>query len=111
MRVATIASHLAAAASLLALAGSVSAAEIKVFISGGFSAAYDTLVPQFEQATGHKIVTERGPSMGDRVTPVYTWVLAPAPAFWPPGSGCCGKRGSRSRERTRSMMSGPFETS
>jgi molybdate transport system substrate-binding protein len=65
MRVATIASYLAVAASLLALAGSASAAEIKVFISGGFSAAYDTLVPQFEQATGHKVVTERGPSMGE----------------------------------------------
>ena len=41
------------------------AAEIKVFISGGFSAAYDKLVPQFERATGHKVVTERGPSMGE----------------------------------------------
>jgi ABC-type molybdate transport system substrate-binding protein len=47
------------------LAGSASAAEIKVFISGGFSAAYDTLVPAFERATGHKVVTERGPSMGE----------------------------------------------
>src|SRR5437764_2652571 len=41
------------------------AADIKVFISGGFSAAYDKLVPEFERATGHKVVTERGPSMGE----------------------------------------------
>lgn len=56
---------LCVAAGILALAGSASAAEIKVFISGGFSAAYDSLVPEFERATGHKVVTERGPSMGE----------------------------------------------
>ena len=38
------------------------AAEIKVFISGGFSAAYDKLVPQFERATGNKLVVEYGGS-------------------------------------------------
>jgi molybdate transport system substrate-binding protein len=65
MRVTTIASRLLVAAGVLALASSASAAEIKVFISGGFSAAYDTLVPTFERATGHKVVTERGPSMGE----------------------------------------------
>src|SRR2546423_15397494 len=56
------------AATLLAmalLAGTANAADIKVFISGGFSAAYDKLVPEFERATGHKVVTERGPSMGE----------------------------------------------
>src|SRR5689334_3280632 len=63
MRVATIV-HLLVAASMLS-AGSASAAEIKVLISGGFSAAYDTLIPAFERATGHKVVTERGPSMGE----------------------------------------------
>ena len=51
-------------ASLLSTAAA-GAAEIKVFISGGFSAAYDKLVPQFERASGHKVVTERGPSMGE----------------------------------------------
>jgi len=40
-------------------------AEIHVMISGGFSAAYRTLTPQFEQATRHKVVTVQGPSMGD----------------------------------------------
>ena len=34
-------------------------------ISGGFSAAYKELSPQFERATGHTIVTVRGPSMGN----------------------------------------------
>ncbi len=33
-------------------------------ISGGFSAAYKQLVPEFERATGHKVVTAFGPSMG-----------------------------------------------
>lgn len=50
------------AAAFVAPAGS---AEIKVMISGGFSAAYEKLVPEFERATGHKVVTERGPSMGE----------------------------------------------
>jgi len=41
------------------------AADIKVFISGGFNAAYEKLVPEFEKATGHKVTTKRGPSMGE----------------------------------------------
>src|SRR3954453_5929747 len=52
-------------ASTLLFAGAATAAEIKVFISGGFSAAYEKLVPEFERASGHKVVTERGPSMGE----------------------------------------------
>jgi len=45
-------------------AGQASAADIKVMISGGFSAAYGALVPQFEQATGDTVETAPGPSMG-----------------------------------------------
>jgi molybdate transport system substrate-binding protein len=41
------------------------AADIHVMISGGFSAAYDELVPIYEKASGNHVVTERGPSMGD----------------------------------------------
>jgi molybdate transport system substrate-binding protein len=48
-----------------AFAAPASAADIKVMISGGFNAAYEKLVPEFERATGHKVVTERGPSMGE----------------------------------------------
>lgn len=43
---------------------SAQAAEIRVITSGGFSAAYDQLIPLYEQATGHKVVTARGASMG-----------------------------------------------
>jgi molybdate transport system substrate-binding protein len=50
---------------LVAFAAPAGAADIKVMISGGFSAAYDKLVPEFERTTGHKITTERGPSMGE----------------------------------------------
>lgn len=51
-------------ASLLLFAGTATAAEIKVMISGGFSATYRDLVPQFERATKHKILTSTGASMG-----------------------------------------------
>ena len=54
---------------LLVLAGllvatAAAADEIKVVTSGAFTAAYLELLPQFERATGHKVVTAFGPSMG-----------------------------------------------
>jgi molybdate transport system substrate-binding protein len=48
----------------LALSGAASAAEVRVMISGGLTAAYKALVPEFERATGHKVLTAYGPSMG-----------------------------------------------
>ena len=42
-----------------------SAADIKVMISAGFFKVYAELGPAFEKATGHKLVTTRGPSLGD----------------------------------------------
>ena len=41
-----------------------SAAEVHVMISGGLTAAYDALVPEFERVSGHKVLTAYGPSMG-----------------------------------------------
>src|ERR1700676_4211050 len=38
--------------------------EIKVVTSGGFTAAYLELVPEYESSTHNKLVTEFGPSMG-----------------------------------------------
>ena len=49
-----------------ALSGAVPAlpAEISVVTSGGFTAAFLELAPQFERATHHKLITGFGPSMG-----------------------------------------------
>ena len=49
----------------LLLSASVSAAELHVMISAGFYSVYAELGPAFERATGHRLVTTRGPSMGD----------------------------------------------
>jgi len=46
-------------------AGSVTAADIKVMISAGFFSVYKELGPAFEGTTGHKLITTRGPSIGD----------------------------------------------
>src|SRR4029077_12515269 len=39
-------------------------------ISGGLTAAYKALVPEFERATGHKVLTAYGPSMGTTVNAI-----------------------------------------
>jgi len=49
----------------LLIAGAASAADVHVMISAGFYEAYSKLGPAFEQASGHHLVTTRGPSMGD----------------------------------------------
>lgn len=49
----------------LLVAGAASAADVHVMISAGFYHAYSELGPAFERATGHRLVTTRGPSMGD----------------------------------------------
>src|SRR6185503_20851826 len=48
----------------LLVAAAATADEIKVVTSGAFTAAYLELVPQFERATGHKVVTAFGASIG-----------------------------------------------
>ena len=58
----SIALSIAVATSLSVTA---SAAEIRVMISAGFFSVYKELGPAFEKATGHKLVTTRGPSVGD----------------------------------------------
>jgi molybdate transport system substrate-binding protein len=41
------------------------AADVHVMISAGFYGVYAELGPAFERASGHRLVTTRGPSMGD----------------------------------------------
>jgi molybdate transport system substrate-binding protein len=50
---------------LLVARATVVADEIKVITSGGFTAAYNELVPGFERATHHTVVTTFGGSMGN----------------------------------------------
>jgi molybdate transport system substrate-binding protein len=57
-------SMIIAATAMMALPVSASA-QIKVLISGGFSVAYEELLPQFEKSTGIKITTGSGASQGD----------------------------------------------
>ena len=47
------------------LATDAAAADVKVMISAGFFAVYEELGPAFEKSTGHKLITTRGPSVGD----------------------------------------------
>lgn len=49
----------------LAFATTAIAADVRVMISGGFSAAYDEIVPLYEKASGNRVITARGPSMGE----------------------------------------------
>jgi molybdate transport system substrate-binding protein len=56
--------HILVFAMLVALPSS-SPAQVRVLISGGFSAAYQELLPQFEKSTGITVTTTRGASQGD----------------------------------------------
>jgi molybdate transport system substrate-binding protein len=57
-------------ATALLLTVSADAAEVRVMISGGLSAAYNALVPEFERSTGHKVLTAYGPSMGTTINAI-----------------------------------------
>jgi hypothetical protein len=47
------------------IAGAALAADVNVMISAGFYGVYTELGPAFERASGHRLVTTRGPSMRD----------------------------------------------
>src|SRR5499433_3527117 len=50
---------------VLSMCGTGTAADIHVMISAGFYGVYSELGPAFERASGHHLVTTRGPSLGD----------------------------------------------
>jgi molybdate transport system substrate-binding protein len=53
------------AAALMAPPSAAFAADLRVMISAGFYHVYAELGPTFERASGHHLITTRGPSMGD----------------------------------------------
>jgi molybdate transport system substrate-binding protein len=57
--------RLLAVLAVVVSASAVHAADIKVMISAGFFGVYSELGPAFEKATGHRLLTTRGPSVGD----------------------------------------------
>src|SRR5260221_3007742 len=64
------------------------AAEVKVMISGGLSAAYEELGRDFERDTGHKLATVKGPSIGstpqaipNRTDPVHPGAVCVTVAY------------------------------
>ncbi len=57
-------------AGALLLSGVASAAEVRVMISGGLTAAFKALVPEFERTTGNTVLIAYGPSMGTTVNAI-----------------------------------------
>jgi molybdate transport system substrate-binding protein len=56
---------LASVSLFLFIAHTAQAAEIRVITSGAFTEAYKQLAPMYEQATGHKIISSYGASIGN----------------------------------------------
>jgi molybdate transport system substrate-binding protein len=74
-----------AAALVILLVGALtgaaaSAAEVRVMISAGFYGAYAELVRDFERTSGHRLVTIRGPSVGDSPEAIPTRLARGEPA-------------------------------
>jgi len=64
----------------LLLAGGAVAADVQVMISAGFHGVYTELKPAFERTTGHRLITTRGPSMGDSPESIPTRLKRGEPA-------------------------------
>src|ERR1700754_4039567 len=62
------------------LSGAASAAEVRVMISGGLTAAFKALVPEFERETGNKVLVAYGPSMGTTVNAIPVRLARGEPA-------------------------------
>ncbi len=68
------------AITMLVALPSPSPAQVRVLISGGFSAAYQELLPQFEKSTGITVTTARGASQGDGPTTIGAQLRRGQPA-------------------------------
>jgi len=54
--------------------------QLRVIISGGFSAAYAQLLPEFERTTGISVATSRGGSIGDSPRAIPNQIRSGVPA-------------------------------
>ena len=64
----------------LLMAPVLAAAQVKVIISGGFSSAYEQLLPEFERTTGIKVSTGSGASQGTGPQTIADQLASGAPA-------------------------------
>ena len=69
-----------AVATAIVLLPTASFAQVKVIISGGFSAAYRELLPQFEKTTGITVTTSSGGSVGSGPNTIGAQVRRGVPA-------------------------------
>ena len=72
--------RLALAVLLLLTLPAASYAQLKVIMSGGFSAAYKGLLPEFEKTSGITVTTTSGASMGDGPNTIPNQVRRGVPA-------------------------------
>ena len=81
---ATLSTRLTATLVVLALVvpGRAFAEDVRVMISAGFYGVYAELGPAFEKATGHRLVTTRGPSMGDSPEAIPTRLARARQRMW-----------------------------
>ena len=57
-------------AALVLFTGAADAAEVRVMISGGLTAAFNMLIPEFERKSGNKVLVAYGPSMGTTINAI-----------------------------------------
>jgi molybdate transport system substrate-binding protein len=69
-----------AIAATLWLACAADAAEVRVMISGGLTAAFNALVPEYERQTGNKLLVAYGPSMGTTMNAIPVRLARGEPA-------------------------------
>src|SRR5262249_27618528 len=65
---------------ILPMTGTAFAAEVHVMISAGFYRVYSELSPAFERTSGNRLITTRGPSMGDSPEAIPTRLARGEPA-------------------------------
>jgi len=80
MRIKTNVARLALALAVIVAFPSASFAQVKVIISGGFTAAYRELLPEFERSSGITVTTTSGGSVGNGPNTIGAQVRRGVPA-------------------------------